>query len=134
MAYYDTSNKTICLHKEDYLTNEQVIMEELLHAVQHHLLGTFYMSAKKNAEFEVKVIRDVLRNSCSHYTFENDFKDETFHGYSNWVYFMILGGQTSTKTFNDYARKWTEEVNSRYESNFNPLLLNYCIRLKHQKH
>lgn len=135
LAFYDTSDKTICLHKEDYLTNEQVIMEELLHAVQHHLLGTFYMSAKKNAKFEVKVIRDVLGKDSSYYGLTGKENIDICKDYPYWIYYMRNGGRTNAEEFNKFAYAWQDELNSRYDKNFNPMLLNYCIQemIKYRK-
>ena len=129
MGCFDINSKTISFRSESYMQEEQVVLEELLHVLQYYLCGSSHMYAKKNAEYEIKVIRDVIcRSSGSYYGMTGKEEIGYIKGYGMLISCMQTGRYSPKKEeFNQWARDWQDELTARYSDDFEPCLLWMCI-------
>lgn len=107
----------------------EYLLEEMIHAIQHYdVHGQAKMlSAKKNIEFEAKVLQDIciIRNpSSSGWILLGSFAEprQFISEYENWIYDAAYNPDILLDKFDYFCKKWGG-YSGTYDPAFKPLTI-----------
>lgn len=107
----------------------EYLLEEMIHAIQHYdVHGQAKMlSAKKNIEFEAKVLQDIciIRNpSSSGWILLGSFAEprQFISEYENWIYDAAYNPDILLDKFDYFCKKWGG-YSGTYDPAFKPLAI-----------
>ncbi len=131
LACFDSSSGTISFRDERYIKEPEVLVEELLHIFQRYCFNVSY--ANRNAEYEVKVIRDVLNYSrdmtiSAFYRVSGKEMDSYQATYSSWLFQMVvLKIIPTSEDFDTWFVLWKGENSLPSVVYYMPALLQWCL-------
>ncbi len=116
-------NNTITFYSEEHI-HLNYLQEELIHAVQDlDIYGQSYMfSARKNIEFEAKVIQDIVTEIEGHGAIMGNMgqSPDFFGNYRKWIEeYMKKGCNSIISRFHEFCEPWTGYIGT-YKSDFSP--------------
>ena len=113
-------NGTMTFYDAEFI-DVSIITEEFIHAIQEFdTFGTENMlAARKNIEFEAKVIRDII-DSSNGYAGNIGQSDAFQKGYRNWISnIREHGAPAAVIRFNEFCNSWIQAI-GQYDPNFVP--------------
>ena len=131
LARFDSSSGTISFRDESCIEEVEVLIEELLHVFQCYCFNM--TNVNKNAEYEVKVIRDVLNylrdNTINSFYGISGEEISQYQGtYKYWLYEMVvLERFPQAEEFDSWFILWRGENRLPSATYYMPALLQWCL-------